>query len=386
VTPLLVGVNVALFVYALTAASKGQGGEPSVILQAALHPRAPEWWQFITYAFFHAGWLHLLGNMLVLYVFGGNLEDRLGRLGFTAFYLGGAVVAGLAHVLASQAPVIGASGAVAAVTGGYLVLFPRTHVRVLLFFIIIGLYMVPAWWFVMFAVGKDVLLTLTGQAGNVATMAHLGGYALGIAVACVLLATGLLRHEDYDLVAALRQARRRAALRRAVGGLVDRRLERVTVPASDRADRTGPDATADPRAMQRAAIVAALTAGRVDEAVERYEALTSGFSADCDAAPGQEGTVLPRRHQLDLANLMFAQRHYELAARAYAGFAEAYPADAETPRVRVMLALIWARYLGRPEAARTALARLGGALSDPEHRGLAEDLARELGVRLPTPG
>ena len=63
-------------------------------------------------------------------------------------------------------------------------------------------------------------------------------------------------------------------------------------------------------------------------------------------------------------------------------FAEAYPADGETPRVRVMQALICARYLGRPDEARAALVRIGGGLSDPEQRGLAEDLARELGVSL----
>ncbi len=385
-TPLLVGANVALFVYTLTAASAGQGGDPGIVLRAALHPRAPEWWQFVTYAFFHAGWLHLLGNMLVLYVFGGNLEDRLGRIGFTLFYLSGAVVAGLAHMLASNAPVIGASGAVAAVTGSYLVLFPRTQVRVLLLFIIIGLYMVPAWWFVMFAVGKDVLLTATGQAGNVATVAHLGGYALGIAVAFLLLATGVLRQEDYDLVASLRQARRRAELRRAVGDRGDRRLERVKAPAPDRAARTEPDPAPDPRAVQRAAIVAALTAGRAEETADRYAELCSVTNAVSVAGVGPEGTVLSRRHQLDLANLMFAERKYELAARAYAGFAEAYPADGETPRVRVMQALICARYLGRPDAARAALARIGGGLSDPEQRGLAEDLARDLGVSLPPAG
>src|SRR5262245_20663391 len=70
-----------------------------------------EYWRLITYAFLHAGWMHLIGNMIFLWVFGPNVEDRLGRVGFVCFYLAGAVGSGLSHIATSSDPVIGASGA-----------------------------------------------------------------------------------------------------------------------------------------------------------------------------------------------------------------------------------------------------------------------------------
>src|SRR4030043_530243 len=95
-----------------------------------LTPAYPFLWQFITYAFLHGGIGHIFGNMYFLYIFGNNVNDRLGHLGYLIFYLAGAVFSALGHILAASfygtgvaTPVLGASGAVAAVTGAYLVLF-----------------------------------------------------------------------------------------------------------------------------------------------------------------------------------------------------------------------------------------------------------------------
>ncbi|MEL7473274.1 MAG: rhomboid family intramembrane serine protease, partial [Planctomycetota bacterium] len=113
-----------------------------------------EFWTLVTYGFLHADTLHLVFNMLFLYVMGPNVEDRFGRVGFLAFYLGGVIVSGLVHLTFSFYAVIGASGGVAAVTGAYLVLFPKTRIKVLWLF---GIVIIPSWWIIAFAIARDFL-------------------------------------------------------------------------------------------------------------------------------------------------------------------------------------------------------------------------------------
>ena len=97
-------------------------------------PARPYLWQFITYAFLHSGLLHIFGNMFFLYIFGNNVNDKLGHFGYLCFYLAGAVFSAVGHTLVSSNPVMGASGAVAAVTGAYLVLFPQTLITIVYWF------------------------------------------------------------------------------------------------------------------------------------------------------------------------------------------------------------------------------------------------------------
>lgn len=142
--------------------------------------------------FLHAGWLHLGGNMLFLWIFGDNLEDEMGHLPFLGFYLAGGIGAGLIHVLAgpgSAVPTVGASGAIAAVMGGYLLLFPRARVDILLILIVFfKVFPVPAWlllgvWFaIQFAGG----LGAEAGGGGVAYWAHIGGFVTGIALSLPL--------------------------------------------------------------------------------------------------------------------------------------------------------------------------------------------------------
>ncbi len=140
---------------------------------------------FVTSMFLHGGILHLAGNMLFLWIFGDNLESDLGRVRYIVFYLVCGVGAALAHVLAdpqSLVPTVGASGAVAGVMGGYLLLYPRARVDVLLFILFyLRIFSIPAWiwlgfWFVL-------QLVLSGGTvpggGGVAYWAHIGGFALG---------------------------------------------------------------------------------------------------------------------------------------------------------------------------------------------------------------
>ncbi len=141
-----------------------------------------------TSQFLHGGWLHLLGNMLYLWIFGNNVEDRLGRLRFLVFYLGGGVAAGLAQVAidpGSEIPLVGASGAIAATLGAYLVLFPRARITTLVFLgffyqlIDVPAIIVLGFWFVLQLLDGLASLGTTSTGGGVAFFAHIGGFVVG---------------------------------------------------------------------------------------------------------------------------------------------------------------------------------------------------------------
>ncbi len=144
--------------------------------------------------FLHGGWLHLLGNLLYLWIFGNNVEDRLGRLPFLAFFIGGGVLAGLAQVAVaptSAVPTIGASGSIAATLGAYLVFYPRARVTSLVFLgFFYQLVKVPAvlvlgLWFVLQLLDGIGSLGAT-EVGGVAFFAHIGGFAVGAIVAWLI--------------------------------------------------------------------------------------------------------------------------------------------------------------------------------------------------------
>lgn len=144
---------------------------------------------FITSMFLHGGWMHLLGNMLFLWIFGDNLEDEMGHLPYLAFYLLSGIAAGALQVASdpnSPVPMVGASGAIAGVMGAYLLLFPKARVDVFFFFIIIfRVFPVPAWimlgiWFAL-QVGNGVMVR--AEDGGVAHWAHAGGFVAGLVLA-----------------------------------------------------------------------------------------------------------------------------------------------------------------------------------------------------------
>ncbi len=150
-------------------------------------------WLFsiFTAMFLHAGWLHILGNMLFLWIFGNNVEDRVGRLVYPLFYLAGGIVASLAQLAVGPndaVPNLGASGAIAAVLGAYLVMFPRRRVLTLVFFFIITFVSVPAIivlgaWFLLQVFSGVGALSSHVTSGGVAFWAHIGGFAFGALVA-----------------------------------------------------------------------------------------------------------------------------------------------------------------------------------------------------------
>ncbi|OFV79723.1 MAG: hypothetical protein A2Y78_05470 [Acidobacteria bacterium RBG_13_68_16] len=150
--------------------------------------------------FLHGGWLHLIGNMWFLWVFGDNVEDVLGHVGYTLFYLGCGGAAALAQAVVapdSQVPMVGASGAIAGVLGAYLVWFPWSRVKTLVFLgIFFTMAELPAplflvlWFVVQFFSGTLALATVQASTGGVAFFAHIGGFLAGACLAFLLRSTG----------------------------------------------------------------------------------------------------------------------------------------------------------------------------------------------------
>lgn len=177
------------------------------ILQVAERPRilaAPPfspWLTLLTCVFLHGGWLHFLGNMWFLFIFGDNVEDRIGHAGYLLFYLISGVAASAAHMLvdpASEIPTIGASGAIASVMGAYMLLYPRANVISLIPIVFIfQIVVLPApvflgvWFLLQFFQGVWSVTSL--QATGVAWWAHIGGFAFGFLIAAGLRSVGETR-------------------------------------------------------------------------------------------------------------------------------------------------------------------------------------------------
>jgi membrane associated rhomboid family serine protease len=161
-------------------------GEAAVAIPAAL--------TLLTSMFLHGGWMHLIGNMLYLWIFGNNIEDVMGHAKFIVFYVLCGILAALSHAMtdpSSQVPMVGASGAISAVLGAYVLLFPRANV--LVFLPGIGITRVAAgivlgMWFVTQLVSGGMSIGATG--GGVAFFAHIGGFVAGVAL------IGLFKRRD----------------------------------------------------------------------------------------------------------------------------------------------------------------------------------------------
>jgi membrane associated rhomboid family serine protease len=167
-----------------------QGGDQSACdidegRSAAAVPDKEPWVSVVVSMFLHGSILHIAGNLLFLWVFGNNVEDVFGKVGFTVFYLVGGGVATLAHVYSdvdSTVPLVGASGAIAAVMGAYAVLFPGARVKTLLFFLFFLVIDLPA---LLLLVAWFVLQFFTDPNAGVAWTAHVGGFVFGALVALV---------------------------------------------------------------------------------------------------------------------------------------------------------------------------------------------------------
>ncbi len=194
VTAALIIANTAAFFYELSlepgrldALIYQMGMIPASLTQVYM-PGTGGYFTVWTSMFLHGGWMHIIGNMLYLWIFGNNIEDSMGHLRFVFFYLLAGLAAAATHLAlnpASTVPTIGASGAVSGVLGAYLVLFPHARIQTLLILgFFIRLVYLPAWLLLIFWIGLQLLnqasSVVDAGAGGVAYAAHIGGFAAGI--------------------------------------------------------------------------------------------------------------------------------------------------------------------------------------------------------------
>ena len=205
VTVGLICVNAIVFIVELNLSPRGLDQlflNWGIVPLRFTHPRLDaNYLTLLSSIFLHGGWMHIIGNMWSLWIFGDNVEDRMGRLGFLIFYILSGLAAGVGHVATnpnSVAPTVGASGAIAGVMGAYLLLFPHARVVTILpIFIFFQIIEVPAviylgiWFIIQLFSGAASLATASAHAGGVAWWAHIGGFVVG-----VLWALPLRRRRD----------------------------------------------------------------------------------------------------------------------------------------------------------------------------------------------
>jgi len=164
------------------------------------------WMTIFSSMFMHGGWMHLIGNMWFLWVFGNNIEDSMGHVRFVLFYALCGVVASVAHIVsdpASAVPTVGASGAISGVMGAYLVLYPRVRVHTLFFLIVfVRVIPLPAWvllvqWFALQLLSG--VGSLSAEGGGVAFWAHIGGFVAGVALIMLFRRPQLVRAKSHQV-------------------------------------------------------------------------------------------------------------------------------------------------------------------------------------------
>lgn len=173
-------------------------GHLQMVQRPTERPAFSPWLTLVTCIFLHGGWMHFLGNMWFLFIFGDNVEDRIGHVAYLLFYLFCGVAATAAHLLinsTSEVPTIGASGAIAGVMGAYFLLYPRANVlSVVPLFFFLEIVVLPApiflgvWFVIQFFQGAASITTT--QSGGVAWWAHIGGFVAGYLIAAILRAVG----------------------------------------------------------------------------------------------------------------------------------------------------------------------------------------------------
>jgi membrane associated rhomboid family serine protease len=369
----LIAINIVIFI-----AINVIGGQQAMNKWASsymLTPSYPYLWQFLTYAFLHGSVAHILGNMYFLYMFGNNVNDRLGNLGYLIFYLAGAVFSALGHILAATVsgggaatPVLGASGAIAAVCGAYLVLFPQSLITIVYWFFIIGTMEIPALYLIIV---KLILIdnVISRTAANVAYDAHLGGYAFGILAILLLRAINLLQEDQLDLWSMLKQWNRRRAYRDMVaegvdpfGGTISKKIEvkEVKSAAQQQAEEN--------ISSLRREILIRLNQGNVASAAELYQQLVKE----------DDTQLLPRQAMLDIANQFMSTGDWSAAAKGYEKFLAYYGSYEFTEQVMLMLGVIYGRYLSDPKKALEYLKKAVNRLSDPAQKKMCQEEIQRL--------
>jgi membrane associated rhomboid family serine protease len=367
----LIFANVVIFLLTFWPHTEARTGAGEILRPWAQHfqlmSSRPYLWQFITYAFLHGGYMHIFGNMFFLYIFGNNVNDKLGNISYISFYLAGAVFSGVGHTVLHSAPgmpTLGASGAVAAVTGAYLVLFPQTLITVLYWFFFIGTLEVPAVYFIglKLIIIDNVIVRYTP---NVAYDAHLAGYTFGVVSIVAMLATGLVSASSFDLWAMIKRWNRRRSYRDVVAGGFDPFAGRVQAkPIKAKEVKTAAQKQNEQKAEElRNEISKRMLERNLAGAVEVYLELM--------VLDG--GQILPRQQLLDIANRLAGDNRPAQAAQAYEQFLAHYSNYEYAEEVQLMLGLLYSRYLNQAEPALKYLRAAAAKLSDPGQLKMCRD-------------
>ncbi|MGB2986893.1 MAG: rhomboid family intramembrane serine protease [Phycisphaerae bacterium] len=346
------------------------------------HAEQPAFYQFFTYQFLHADIMHLLGNMLFLWVFGNSVNVKMGDGPYLLFYLAGGVFAAWGYALVKPFPLVGASGAIAAVTTAYLALFPRSHVTVLVWvFIFIRFFELPAMIIIglKIIVWDNIIAPNLGREGSVAHTAHLAGYLFGFASALGMLFIRALPRDQFDILALWKRWHQRREFAAAMSD-----------PAAVAQAQYGPvarEAPADPQqqaAEERHLDEITDLRGRISEQIERgdvrsaaalYEQLVVIDPVQC----------LSERHQMELAREFYGSGRFPQAAASFERFVDCYAHSSQVNDIRLLLGIIYARDLQQYEVADKHLSRSMETLRDQTRRDQCLQWLRDVRTALGRP-
>jgi len=363
---LLIGVNLFMFV-ALNPAFGGPAIQAWKSEHLYFHSQAPALYQFLTYQFFHADAWHLFGNMLFLWVFGNSVNGKMGHVPYLLFYLAGGMFAawGYAQISADAFELVGASGAIAAVTTAYLALFPRSHVTVLVWlFLFIHFFEWPA----MIIIGAKIIVwdniigPMIEGGGAVAYGAHLAGYLFGFVASLIMLFLRALPRDQFDILALWKRWNQRRELAAVLAN-----------PAAAAAAQFGSVARVKPLSPQaRVAAERQLDEiselrGKISERLEHHDAPAAAILYE-QLMLKDPRQCLSERQQLAVAREFYGTARFPQAAAAFDRFVECYARSSELANVKLLLGIIYARDLAQFEAADKHLSESFEALRDDERR------------------
>jgi len=379
---LLVAINFLTFVL-LNERTVGPAVAAFKSTYLVLHSTEPTLHQFLTYQLLHADVWHLLGNMLFLWVFGNGVNVKMGDVPYVFFYFGGGIFAAWGNAIVSPEPftLVGASGAIAAVTAAYLALYPRARVTLLVWFFFIHFFDVSAMLLIIvkIIVWDNLVSPGLGGADRVAYSAHLAGYLFGFVGAMGMLFLRALPRDQFDMLALWKRWHQRRefatamadpqAAARAQFGPVAR------VATRDSAEREREDAHIDRISELRTRIADQLEGQDLDGALANYDDLLRHDSQQC----------LSQRHQLAVARELFNRGDFARAAGAFERYLLGYPNSEESPNISLLVGIIFARDLHHPESADRHLTQALEALHDAQRRAQCLDWLREVRAVLGRP-
>lgn len=369
----LIAVNILIYLL-LDVAGQAAGARWGLRIKEPLMlwPTNLELPQFLSYQFLHADRWHLLGNMFFLWLFGNSVNGKMGHLPYLLFYLAGGVFAGLGFAIGNEStPCLGASGSISAVTTAYLVMFPRSQVTVFYwFFFYVGTTQIGS---LLWILGKMILWdnyfarTGSSEFTSVAYEAHLAGYLFGFVFSCLMLWLRALPRDTYDILAVIRRWYQRTTYAAAMRNPETRAQMEYGRVARGPDELRGEVPTyveavpTDAAGRARQSILEAISVNDFSRAAEQYVNLVT-------ADPAQ---ALPRQHQLTVANQLMTLGRYPQAAEAYEKYLRQYPKTTDREQVKLILGILYARYLQRFDLARPHLSESLQTLTDSNQRAQA---------------